>query len=281
MQRANKMKIIKSNVPLVSVLICTYNAERFIEANLLSVLDQTYKHIEVLILDNNSQDSTVRIVNSFSEKDERIKLFPSNENLGAYGGLNYLLQKAKGEYIAIQDHDDIWHSKKLEFQIKLLENHNEYVGCGTLTIEYFENISAIKFPKVKSPSNFSPHPSLVFRNQGYYYDTSVLYKTDTYFMKYILCNKKNRLYNLQKYLCIHRVRADGNNLSNKLLNITNIFAYYNKTKDYRRLIYGLVRCIIPLYLRNFIDSHISIGGKIRKVDYLSNDDFAKEYLRYF
>lgn len=272
--------MIRQNVPLVSVLICTYNAERFIEVTLLSVLDQTYKYIEVLILDNNSQDSTVQIVNSFSDKDERVKLFTSNENLGAYAGLNYLLKKAKGEYIAIQDHDDIWHPRKLEFQIDFLERHDEYVGCGSLVIRYFEKASSIKFSRVKSLNNFSPHPSLVFRNQGYYYDISVLYKTDTYFMKYILCNKKNRLYNLQKYLCVHRIRADGNNLTNKLLNLANIFAYYNKTKDYKILIFGLVRHIIPFYLRNFIGSHISIGNKIRKVDYLNNDDFTKEYLRY-
>jgi len=266
--------------PLVSVLICTYNAERFIDVTLLSVLNQTYKHIEVLILDNHSEDTTVQRIKSYMKKDDRIKLFPVNENIGAYKGLNFLITKSKGKYIAIQDHDDIWHPIKLELQVTFLEDHEKYIGCGGLAIRFYEKTSRIKFTRVKAINNVSPHTSLVFRNQGYYYDTSVLYKTDTYFMKYILCNKKNRLYNIQKYLCIHRVRADGKNLTNELLNITNIFAYYNKTKDYRKLFLGLVRSIIPYYLRNFIATHISIGNKIRNVDYLNNDDFTKEYLRY-
>jgi len=272
--------MIKQKLPLVSVLICTYNAERFIEVTLLSVHNQSYKNIEVLILDNFSQDSTVQKIKSFSERDDRIKLFIGKENLGAYGGLNYLIKKAKGKYIAIQDHDDIWHPQKLELQIEFLEEHLEYNGCGGLPIKFYEKTSELKFIKVKAINNFSPHPSLVFRNQGYRYDTSVMYKTDVYFMKYILCNRKNQLYNIQKYLYMSRVRADGNNLNNKWLKISTLITYYNKTKDHRKLFVGFIKYFLPIYVLNFIERHLTNGSQIRKVDYLFQDDFTKEFLRY-
>ena len=102
---------------LVSVLICTYNSWDYIFNTLQSVIFQTYKNIEILILDNNSSDETVNNIKSF--KDPRIKIFEQNKNIWPYQWLNVLLEKAKGEYIAIQDHDDLRHPKKIEKQIEL------------------------------------------------------------------------------------------------------------------------------------------------------------------
>ena len=92
---------------LVSVLICSYNAEAFIESTVNSVLGKTYKKIELLILDNASSDNTVQILKNIKKKDSRLVIFTKKENVGAYPGLNFLLDKAKGSYIAINDHDDI------------------------------------------------------------------------------------------------------------------------------------------------------------------------------
>src|SRR5680860_1452252 len=101
--------------PKVSVLICTYNAQKYIETTLQSILDQSYTTLEILILDNNSTDHTLDILQKFTDK--RIQIFPSKKNLGPFGGLNFLLEKSIGEYVAIQDHDDIWHPEKIEKQI--------------------------------------------------------------------------------------------------------------------------------------------------------------------
>lgn len=110
---------------MVSVILCTYNAENYIRATLESILCQSYTSIEILILDNNSKDITVEIIKSY--KDTRIHLYPSEKNLGPYGGLNFLLEKAKGDYIAIQDHDDLWHPQKLAKQIAFLDNNHKYI----------------------------------------------------------------------------------------------------------------------------------------------------------
>ena len=112
-------------IPKVSILLCSYNAELYVRDTLQSLLNQTYVNIEILILDNNSKDTTVEIIKSY--KDTRIHLYPSEKNLGPYGGLNFLLEKAIGNYIAIQDHDDIWHSEKIKKQINFLEQHKKFI----------------------------------------------------------------------------------------------------------------------------------------------------------
>jgi len=139
--------------PKVSILICTYNCEKYIENTLQTILDQTYKDWELLILDNNSQDKTKELLKKY-KKNEKIKLFFSKTNKGAYPGLNYLIKKAKGKYIAIQDHDDLWHPKKLETQINLLDNNESYIGCGTNQITYFEKENKIYFGSVKKKRLF-------------------------------------------------------------------------------------------------------------------------------
>lgn len=111
--------------PKVSILLCTYNAAAYVDATLQSILHQTNPDFEVLILDNASHDATLRILRSY--KDPRIHLYPSQKNLGPYCGLNLLLDKAIGEYIAIQDHDDLRHPEKLAKQVAFLEKNKKYI----------------------------------------------------------------------------------------------------------------------------------------------------------
>ena len=74
------------DAPLVSVLICSYNAEKFVEATVRSVMNQTYRNLEILVLDNASSDETVVILEGMGREDARIKVYAGRENLGAYGG---------------------------------------------------------------------------------------------------------------------------------------------------------------------------------------------------
>lgn len=198
--------------PKVSVLICAYNAEKYIQATLQSVLDQSYTDMEVLVLDNNSKDKTVEVIKA--NKDVRIHLFQSKKNLGPYGGLNFLLPKATGEYIAIQDHDDLWYPEKLAKQITFLQRHQELVGCGTTTKmlsvfnnSYFDYV----FPRLWW---YVIHPSLVFRNRpGLAYNPKEAYMGDAYFMKHILCEWHKRLWSIDEVLTTHIIQGDYSNTS--------------------------------------------------------------------
>ncbi len=123
----------------VSILICTYNSWKYILSTISSVLVQKFFNFELLILDNNSSDNTVKNILSFN--DERIKLFRSEKNYWPYAGLNYLLEKSNWEYIAILDHDDLWASDKLEKQVNFLNKNSNYIWCWTRTFMYYESDS--------------------------------------------------------------------------------------------------------------------------------------------
>lgn len=200
-----------SNKPLVSVLMCSYNAAKYIKHTIDSVLQQSYRDFEFLILDNNSSDDTVQIIRSIS--DERIKFLQSQSNLWPYWWLNKLLEQATGKYIAIQDHDDLWHPEKLMEQVTFLQKNKQYVGCGTKTLMYYTSDKKWFEYYLGEKSFYTIHPSLVFRNQWYKYPESDLYMSDAYFQKKTLCRWKKTLYNIDKTLVIHRIHDDNNNLS--------------------------------------------------------------------
>ena len=198
---------------LVSILICTYNAEKTIRWTLESVLAQTYQNIEVLVLDNDSKDKTWEILETYQTKDPRVKLFTVGENLGAYAGINYLLDQAKGEYIAIQDHDDVWTSEKIEQQIAFLQNHKEFVACGTGYLEYYSAHQTGFFITLPKKTNYARHTSLVFRKSSKRYETSNNYLCDFYFMKKILSDRKNKIANLPEIAVLHYNKKHLNNYS--------------------------------------------------------------------
>lgn len=204
--------------PKVSVLICTYNAWEQIISTLKSVLGQSYTNIEILILDNNSTDQTLKNLQKFTDK--RIQIFPSKKNLWPYGWLNFLLGKATGEYIAIQDHDDIWHPEKIEKQINLLEKNKKYVWCGTKTLMRYEG-DQMGFEYFLWKENYyTIHPSLVFRHSPKYRYPDTIYMNDALFQKNILCHWKKLLYNIDETLTIHRIKDGASNYSYKWYTFT-------------------------------------------------------------
>lgn len=99
--------------PLISIAMCTYNGECFLAAQIDSVLNQTWRNIELVIVDDCSTDGTVAITEEFGRKDSRIRIYKNSENLGINQNFNRALSLCKGEFIAPCDQDDIWHPDKL------------------------------------------------------------------------------------------------------------------------------------------------------------------------
>jgi len=116
-----------SHFPLISVIVPAYNAEAFIAQTLKSVLSQTYSNIEVLVVDDGSQDRTPEIVKLIAQKDRRVRLLWQS-NAGVAAARNLAIQKSRGEYIAPIDADDIWYSQKLEKQVQLMLEVEPSVG---------------------------------------------------------------------------------------------------------------------------------------------------------
>ena len=113
--------LIKSS-PLVSVIMNCYNGEKYLREAIDSVISQTYTNWEIIFWDNQSTDSSAKIVKSYSDK--RIKYFYAPEHTVLYAARNNAMGKVEGDYIAFLDCDDWWENKKLEIQIKLFDNEN-------------------------------------------------------------------------------------------------------------------------------------------------------------
>lgn len=117
------------NDPLVTVLMSVYNGEKYLSEAIESILNQTYKNFEFLIIDDGSTDSSKKIVKSYN--DSRIKLIENEENIGLTRSLNKGIELSKGKYIARMDADDISFPERLEKQVDFMENHEDVAVCGS------------------------------------------------------------------------------------------------------------------------------------------------------
>ncbi|WP_418264441.1 glycosyltransferase family 2 protein [Flavobacterium faecale] len=109
---------------LVSIIIPTFNSEKFITEAIQSVQNQTYINWEILIVDDASTDNTVELINKIRAKDSRIKLHLLKSNSGTGVARNKALKQAQGRYIAFLDADDLWMPEKLQKQLDFLHDNN-------------------------------------------------------------------------------------------------------------------------------------------------------------
>ena len=118
-----------SGRPLVSVVMCVYNAGEYLRPALESVLHQTYTNIEIIVIDDGSTDDGIATISDID--DPRIQLL-SQPNSGKPNALNRGLDRARGQYYAIQDADDLSHPMRIERQVACLEERPELAGvfCG-------------------------------------------------------------------------------------------------------------------------------------------------------
>jgi glycosyltransferase involved in cell wall biosynthesis len=110
-------------VPRVSIILPVYNGENYVRYAIESVLAQTYKDFELVILDNASMDATEQLCRCYAERDDRIQYTRHARNLGA--SKNHILgfQMARGEYVKHIAHDDVWEPTLLEKSVKVLDDH--------------------------------------------------------------------------------------------------------------------------------------------------------------
>ncbi|MCF6224365.1 MAG: glycosyltransferase [Flavobacteriaceae bacterium] len=112
--------------PKLSIIIPVYNTANYLVQALSSVLEQTFKNIEIIVINDASTDNSLEIIKSFQKKDERINIIDFKKNKGQGYARNYAIKKAKGEYIVFLDSDDFFEKEALS-QINInLEQHKEF-----------------------------------------------------------------------------------------------------------------------------------------------------------
>jgi len=159
--------------PLVSVIMPAYNAEKFIGEAIDSILNQTFKDFEFIILDDCSTDKTWEIIQEYAKKDERIIPVKNEKNLKISATLNRGIEMAKGKYIARMDADDWSYPQRFEKQVHYLEENTDVVIVGSVIEVADSNMVVLnlrKYPlddkSIRSTilkySTFA-HPSVTYR----------------------------------------------------------------------------------------------------------------------
>lgn len=129
--------------PYISVIIPVYNAELYIENCIESVLNQTFKNFEVIIIDDGSKDKTYKICNELSKKDSRIKVF-QKRNEGVSAARNYGISRCKGEYIIFIDSDDWIEDNEFEVIYQYNQKYNTDIILFNSINDYFKNNKLVK-----------------------------------------------------------------------------------------------------------------------------------------
>lgn len=140
---------------LVSIITPTYNCGKFIAETMDSVINQSYKNWEMIIVDDCSTDNTKEVVEEYIKKDSRIKYHILEKNSGAAVSRTKAMELAKGKYIAFLDSDDLWTKDKLEKQIKFMEENNYNFTCTDYEQIDEKGNSLNKIIKTKTKTNYN------------------------------------------------------------------------------------------------------------------------------
>lgn len=124
----------QKRTPLVSVVMPSYNAERFLQAAMDSVVNQTMEDWELIVIDDCSKDGSFEIAKAQEKKDGRICVLRNDVNSGVAKTRNRGIELAKGQYIAFLDSDDVWHPEKLQRQLERMREENAQIGYCSYAI---------------------------------------------------------------------------------------------------------------------------------------------------
>jgi glycosyltransferase involved in cell wall biosynthesis len=251
--------------PLVSIILPTYNRELYIKRAIDSVLNQTYRNIELIVIDDSSSDNTFQIISEIARKDSRVIILKNKENLGLVKNLNKGIELAKGKYVARLDDDDFWSDfKKIEKQVFFLEKNKDYglVGGGMIKIDAKNNERArCLFPekdkdirKIILLYNPFVHTSVVFRKDVFNkvggYDERFLYFED--WDLWMKIGKVSKFYNFQDYFVSYLDHEYDNPSHYRNLKIRrNISLGLELRRKYRKDYPGFKRAILLCFMSYF------------------------------
>ena len=152
-------EIYDKSTPKVSIIMPCYNSEKYIEKAIQSVLDQTYRNFELIIIDDDSTDKTWEIIEQYAKKDFRVICTKKDENeKGISKSMNKGIEMARGKYITRMDSDDIIIPEKIFRQVQFLDKNEEYGVCS-VNIAMMDNLGNIYnenvYPEQKVPSEWT------------------------------------------------------------------------------------------------------------------------------
>lgn len=196
----------------VSIIMPAYNCEKYISEAIMSVQQQTYSDWELIIIDDCSIDSTLKIIKNFAVTDNRIKVEKNDKNAGAAISRNNAIKIATGRYVAFLDSDDIWNKNKLKKQIAFMEKNGYLFSCTSYN-KIDENSEDLGITINALTVNYEgllyrcPGNSTVIYNcekLGKFFIPSIKKRND-YIMWLKVIKNAGTLYGLDEILSSHRV----------------------------------------------------------------------------
>ena len=162
------------NIPTLSIVMPVYNTEKFVKKTIESLLNQTYKDFELIVIDDGSTDNSIEIIKKFA--DNRIKIFSNDSNKGIVYSRNRGNAEALGRFIAPFDSDDIALPDKFEKQISFLEQHPEFGMLGSWAKLIDENDKFLNVNWKLSAKAESIPAILLFR--AYFIQSAVVFRRE-------------------------------------------------------------------------------------------------------
>lgn len=224
--------IKNKNQILVSVVLSIRNNAIFLEESIKSILDQNYKNIEIIAIDDNSIDNSYSLLKKIKIKNKKVKIYKNVKNYGNAITLNRCIKKAKGDFLVFMDPKDIMLKNKIKKQVNFLLKNSKTVAVGTQC--YFLNEKNKKTGK----SSFPNHPLIIKKNpmhgisiffEGLMINRLLIPKDLLYFISNSDFLYSNISYKLSKYGKINNINSflfhhRRLNLNSK--NFSNFLAFF-------------------------------------------------------
>ena len=247
---------MKNKIPKISVVLPVYNGERFLKECVNSILNQTFKDFEFIIINDGSKDNTLKILKEFKKEDKRIILIDKKKNGGSSEALNTGLRKAKGKYVACFCADDISHKSRLGVEFNYLEKkpHIFLVGSSCIYVDEvgkeirrfrkYDNYKIIAWRLRRSCNIILP--SIMFRNEEVSFDKNFI-PADDYNFYFELVRQGKNLTNIPNFLVKYRVHGGSISISSHKKQIgarDRIRENFKKLKDntnfFNKVYYSLI-----------------------------------------
>lgn len=253
------------SAPLVSVIMPAYNSAGFITDAIRSVIQQSYPHWELIVIDDASTDITISVVKKMIKDDSRISLIQNQQNLGPGSSRNAGIEAAKGDFIAFLDSDDLWLPEKLKIQLEFMRKHDLKMCFSSYllmdeessqSLKYVEALPVLTYRKLLR-SNYVGNLTAIYnaRQIGKIYAPNMRKRQDWALWLTILKNY-GPTRGIKEPLAVYRLRKESLSRNKTALLIHNFRIY----RDF--LNFGRIKS--TLYMTRFLWEHFFVKSSQEK-----------------